>query len=233
MEQALPFFSENEVYIYLFVGLIAAWQLRKVFLAWNELRAAAFGLERESAQGRLNRAVSILVFAVILGLFEFALVTYVVPNNPESAPLFTPTLNLLATPTAPMVDEAGTPLATTPEPQTGPIDLTDLESNCQLDQVMILSPTSGETVQDIVEIIGTANIPNFGFYKYEATQAGEENWLTIQAGNSVVIEDRLGYWDTARLTPGDYLLRLIVTDNEGQPSPPCVIQVRVAPPVEE
>lgn len=233
MEQALPFFRENEVYIYLFLGVIAVWQLRKVFLAWNELRGAAFGLERETAQGRLNRAVSILVFVLVLGLFEFALVAYVVPNTPGASPLFTPTLDLMASPTTTLVGENGAPIDATPEPGTAPADLSELEGSCQLDQVMILSPTSGETVQDIVEIIGTANIPDFGFYKYETTPAGQETWLTIQAGNTIVVEDRLGFWDTTRLTPGDYWLRLVVTDNEGQPSPPCVINVRVAAPAEE
>jgi len=232
MEQALSFFRENETFIYLGFGLVAVWQFRKVLLSWSELRGAAFGLERESAQGRLNRAVSILVFVLVMSMFEFALVAYIVPNTPGAMPLFTPTLDLMASPSATLDDSALQPNGT-PEPNLTLVVSPDADSNCVLDQVMILSPTDGDSVQDLVEIIGTANIPNFGFYKYETTNANEESWLTIQAGNTVVNQDQLGFWDTKRLVPGDYKLRLIVTDNEGQATAPCVIQVRVDPPTEE
>jgi hypothetical protein len=57
--------------------------------------------------------------------------------------------------------------------------------------------------------------------------------LTIQAGDTIVENDVLGPWDTTRLSPGDYLLRLVITDNAGQSLPPCTIQVRVEAPLEE
>jgi hypothetical protein len=60
----------------------------------------------------------------------------------------------------------------------------------------------------------------------------DPSWLTIQAGEVITQESRLGYWDTTRLTPGDYALRLVVTDNQGQAADPCVIQVRVEAPSE-
>ena len=39
----------------------------------------------------------------------------------------------------------------------------------------------------------------------------------------------LGQWDTGTLAPGDYQLRLVVSDNQGQALPACVITVRVSP----
>ena len=57
--------------------------------------------------------------------------------------------------------------------------------------------------------------------------ANEFSWLTIQAGDIVTHEGRLGYWDTTRLNSGDYALRLVVTDNQGEPVDPCVVHVRV------
>ena len=63
--------------------------------------------------------------------------------------------------------------------------------------------------------------------KYEIASLGSDNWSTIQAGGQVVVDGTLGLWDTTELTPGDYLLRLVVTDNQGQALPPCVVTVRV------
>ena len=105
-------------------------------------------------------------------------------------------------------------------------------SGCIPDQIDIISPQNGTTIQDIVEIIGSADIPNFGFYKFEMAAISDTSWLTIQAGDTITREGRLGFWDTTRLSPGDYGLRLVLTDNQGQSSLPCTIQVRVDPPSE-
>ena len=108
MEDALRFVREYEIFIYILLGVIAAIFLRKFILAWNDLREAAFGLERETAQARLNWAASVLVFSLIMAVVEFALVSYVVPTVPGAMPLFTPTIDLLATPSA-TLDPNSTP----------------------------------------------------------------------------------------------------------------------------
>ena len=224
MSDILRFFKENEVFIYLILGGFVIWQLRKFILAWGELRNAAFGLERQSAQSRLNRVTAILIFIIMLGVVEFALVSFVVPTVPGASPLETPTLDLLASPTITMEPDLFAENLT-------PIPNLDTQSgNCVPGEVNIISPEDGESVRDIVEIIGSANIPNFAFYKFEMAALNDTSWLTIQAGEVITTEGRLGYWDTSLLNPGDYALRLIVVDNQGQSTEPCVIQVRVETP---
>jgi hypothetical protein len=71
------------------------------------------------------------------------------------------------------------------------------------------------------------DIPNFGFYTYEIARPGESIWLPIQVGREIKQEAVLGTWDTSALTPGEYLLRLVVTDNQGNALEPCVIGVMV------
>ena len=230
MEDALRFVREYEIFIYIILGGTAAWYLRKFTLAWRDLREAAFGLEREIAQARLNWSASVLVFLLILAVLEFALVFYIAPTIPGAVPLYTPTLDLLATPTI-TLDANTTPGASPPTPGA---TLSPENSNCIPEQIEITYPENGASVRGAIELKGSANIPNFGFYKYEAAPlSSPEAWLTIQAGNVIVEDDVLGPWDTARLTPGDYFLRLIVTDNAGQSWVPCVVQVRVEPPPEE
>jgi hypothetical protein len=79
---------------------------------------------------------------------------------------------------------------------------------------------------------GTADIQTFGFYKYELARPGETVWLTIQAGRDIIRESELGQWDTRTLAPGDYMLRLVITDNQGESLEPCVIRVHVNNPSE-
>jgi hypothetical protein len=224
MGDILRFFKENEVFIYLILGIIAVWYFRKFLMAWGELRNAAFGLERQSAQSRLNWVTTILIFLLMLGVTEFVLVAFVAPTVPGASPLTTPTLDLLASPTTTLeasLASVNTTLVPTLATENG---------GCIPGVVDITSPEPGEAIRDIVEIVGTVDIPNFGFYKFEMAAVNDTSWLTIQAGEVITQEGRLGFWDTTRLNPGEYALRLVVTDNQGQSTEPCVIQVRIEPP---
>jgi hypothetical protein len=97
------------------------------------------------------------------------------------------------------------------------------------DKLIIASPKAGGEVKGKIDIQGTVNIPNLGFYKYEVALINSDAWATISAGRDIVVNGSLGAWDTTTLTPGDYQLRLVVTDNQGQSLPPCIIPIRVVP----
>src|SRR5512136_3026777 len=99
MEQALQFFRDYEIWIYIILGVLALWQVRKFALSWEELRGAFFGLEREAAQSRVNSAATMVVILIMMAVAEFTLVTFVIPTVPGANPLPTTTLDLLATPT--------------------------------------------------------------------------------------------------------------------------------------
>lgn len=231
MEEAISFFRAFEIWIYLLLGLGGLYYLRKFILAWQELQGASFGLERESAQSRLNQSASALVLLLTMAIVEFVLVSFVAPAMPGAASLPTPTLNLLATATitlpAAIPQPVGTVVAT-------PLLIPELQSGagCIPGQIEITMPAAGEEVSGIVPIVGTADLPNFGFYKFEIKRPSETIWLTIQAYNAPVRNGKLGEWDTTRLSPGEYQLGLVVVDNQAQASEPCVIQVRVSRPIE-
>jgi hypothetical protein len=229
MADVLFFFKNNEVFIYLILGILAAWQMHKFTQAWDDLRSAAFGLEQESARNRLNWATSILVVLIILGMAEFGLVSLVIPGIPDASPLPTPTLDLLATATITLQPEQPAAEASQATQQE---TISAEETTCMPGQLEITLPQSGDTVQEIVEIYGTADISNFGFYKFEIAATNNPTWLTIQAGDIPVQDGFLGNWDTSRLAAGEYNLRLIITDNQGNASQPCSIRVNVSPPDE-
>jgi hypothetical protein len=232
MAEVLRFFKNNEVFIYLILGVIAVWQIRKFTFAWDDLRSAAFGLEQESARTRLNWATSMLVMIVILGIAEFGLVSFIIPGVPGASPIPTPTLDLLATATITLkVDQQDSENPDDVNATPLPTIQTE-EDTCRPGQIEISSPQNGQTVQDIVEIYGTADIVNFGFYKFEMASVNDSSWLTIQAGDVPIKDGLLGYWDTSRLASGEYILRLVITDNQGKASTPCSVKVNVSAPAE-
>lgn len=232
MEEALSFFRAFETWIYLFLGLWGLIFTRRFILAWQELRGAVFGLERDKAQSRLNQSASMLVLLLSIAVVEFVLVSFIAPALPGANLLPTPTIDLLATPTTTLAAGETENGIETQDLATGSSASTQ-NPGCIPGQVEISSPNNGQEVSGVFEIIGSANIPNFGFYKFEIKRPDESIWLTIQAGNSVVIGSKLGDWDTTRLTPGEYQLGLVVVDNQAQASPACIIQVRVIPPTQE
>ena len=226
MEQILQLFRIYEIWIYVILAILALWQARKFAMAWNELRGTIFGMEREAAQARLNQAATMLVLVIIMAIAEFTLVSIVIPSMPGASPLPTATLDLLATPTTTLAPEPGE--SEEGAPTATPSELPAAEG-CTPGQINFTRPFNGDQVTGMIRLQGTANIPNFGFYTYEIARPGETVWLPLQVGRQPVVNDVLGIWDTVALEPGDYMLRLVVTDNIGTALNPCAIQVRVVP----
>ena len=232
MEELLLFLKKYEVWVYVLSALIGLVYLRKLLLAYQDWRASLFGMERESAQRRFSTYLTLFLLVILTAGLEVSLVSFVIPNYPvKKGLLTTPTLDLNITPSP--LPPAGTPgAAGTPGPnQTQqPTVVVKLTEGCTKGAVEWSSPKAGEEISGKVQLIGTVNIPNLGFYKYEFSQPGTDVWSTIAADNKNVVNALLGNWDTTLLVPGDYLLRLVVADNQNQLLPACVVSVRVVAP---
>ncbi len=217
------FFSTYAPLIYIGLAIFALFAFRRLWTRWREWRDAVYSLEREFALWRLVRATAIGFLAFVFFLTEFYIATFIAPTLPASDLMTTPTLDLLATPQPTLSDLNPDQLTLTPAapPQTG-------MTGCVEDKIMITSPKSGDNVSGTVDITGTANVPNFGFYKYEIAPVGNtQNWATVAAFRMPVTDGELGKWNTLSLNNGDYFLRLVITDNVGNALDPCVISVRV------
>lgn len=227
--EILAFLKDNEFGIYLLLGAIAFYFLLKLITALREWQATVFGLEREIAQRKFSAVLSVLVLLILMVFAEFVIVSFVAPSYPQTSALPTPTLDVLATPTitlpALIAGEKAPQEVATP---TAPLLVT--EEGCLAGQIEWLNPTSGQQVSQTVELQGTVNVPNLGFYKYEFSQPGSDVWSTIAADNVAKVNGTIGFWNTSQLAQGDYLLRLVVVDNQNQPFPACVIPVRVVAP---
>jgi hypothetical protein len=206
--------------IYIVLAIMGLYAFRWMWRTWREWRDAVYSLEREFALNRLGRATAFGFLVLLLFFAEFYIATFIVPSLPAADVLVTPTLDLLATPVGTAPASGVIPLET-PQTQNG-------MSGCVPDEIMLTAPEPGETISGTVTLSGTADIPNFGFYKYEIAPVGTANWTTISAGAQPVRNADLGKWDTTALANGEYFLQLVIIDNVGQTMEPCVIAVRVA-----
>jgi len=212
-----------EPLIYISLAILGLFVFRQMWVSWREWRDSVYTLEREFALWRLGR-VTALGF-LVLGLFfvEFYIATFIAPTLPASDLLTTPTLDLLVATQAPLVPVDSTQAALIPVTQ--PVQ--NGMSGCVADKIMITSPASGEEVNKVINLIGTADVPNFGFYKYEIAPIGTQNWATVSAEREPKKDEQLGTLNTLSLSNGDYYLRLVITDNIGNSLEPCVIAIRV------
>jgi hypothetical protein len=231
MQELLRFLKNYEVWIYVVVGLIALLYFRRVVRAWQEWRNSLFGIERENAQRRFSTYLTLVILLTFLVLTEFTVVTFIVPVYPLDKEIIpTPTIDLNITPTV-STESTNNNITATPDLTAAPTAVTKLAVGCTPGQIEWTFPKAGGEISGKVDLKGTVNVPNLGFYKYEFSQAGVENWLTIAAGNeNNKVDAVLGTWDTTLLIPGDYQLRLVVADNQNQLMPACVIPIRIIAP---
>jgi hypothetical protein len=226
MRRVLPFLNDYVIPIYILLFFSFVFAVRKYIISNHEKTEAVFGLEIELAKRHRVSATAFLISICFVAILEFLLVFILVPAKPELLTFFAPTRDFDSFPASTIPsDIISTIIAKTPGATQ-----TNASSTCIPGIIMIANPKVGDQIRGNISIIGTADVPNFGFYKYEFSLVGTDSWTTIQAGREIKIESKLGDWDTSEMTPGDYLLRLVVFDNQGQIYPTCVIPVRILQP---
>lgn len=220
MDPFFQFIAENELVIYAILAIGGLFALRALLVGWKEWQKAIFGLEKEFAFNKIKSSGVILIILVMIGLSQFCFVSFVIPFFPSTTFQVTPTANLLAGTAMPPGTEL-TAVVGNQLPPEGTI-------GCTTGQIMIVSPTPNQEISGKLTIKGTINVTNFGYYKYEYSQ-GNDIWVTIAAGDKLILDGELGNWDVSQLPPGDYQLRLLVTDNTGAALPSCSLTVKVRP----
>lgn len=216
------------------VGLFGLIALASWLRARRSYRRAAFGLVREVAAAAVTRSLLLLILAGFLGALLFINSAYVAPNIPTIFDIEpTPTATIPVTPeptatspvvipglTTPTLEATFTPLpSSTPVPLGG--------SGCSNPNATITSPLPGAVIGGEFEVLGTADIDNFGFYVLEISTLGD-NWLTVFTGTVPVRNGVLGVWNANLQAPGDYAFRLAVLDANGSGPPPCTIPISIS-----
>ena len=227
MPTILRFLSKYEILFYLLLGFAVVISLRKVLVSWKQWRTVLFGMEKEHAQQAFNQGLTILIVCGFMGLALFVVNSFITPSVPGVQQVLTPTVDLTAQPsvtaTVNLVTQTTTGLVPTLESL--------FSQGCVPNQIEWTSPVEGDTISGTVTLKGTVNVTDLGYYKYEYRQPGSDTWTTIAAGDTKIVDSPLGgTWDTSTLTPGDYQLRLVVTDHQNNALPECTINITVATP---
>lgn len=229
--------KDAEIWIYIILALIAIFPLRKMLNAIHEYQGSLFGMEKAIAREKLVQSASFFLALALLAGGEFAFVTYAGNHIPAVSLVATPGVNLEPTETP---ARAGTVPAAEMQPTMLLTEsVTDLNvlptlgdaggspgGGCIPGSIEWTDPPWGSEINGIIEFKGSANITNFGFYYFEVSQ-DNSTWVTHSAGRTPVSNGVLGTWNTTSEVPGDYTIRLIVTNNQGEQMAPCLLQVKV------
>ncbi len=240
----LDFLARYIIWIYVTCFAVIFYNLRIYAVARRTWVNTIFSVEREVSAHREARAMTNIGLMLGLVVVTVAVQHYVLPAADVlafEAPLPTPTFLLLptATPT-PLLEEAAevvtstaTPIPTrTPWPTATPQLLptatpTPAPPPCPDPNVCITWPTNNAKLSGAVTIRGTAQHPNFQFYKIEyGIGENPDAWHSINdivrtpVNNGVLME-----FDSRALPNGVYWLRLTVVDITGNYPPPYQVRV--------
>ena len=258
MDAIYVFLIRNDVWIYILCTLGLLWYLAELLRAQSALRRAMFGLERETALRTRNKALFfILVFGAAIGLVTYAneVVRPTLPVEMLRPPTPTPGTGQLrttavatettavatepgTTPTSPVAptvtlpgDEAAEATSAetpTPGPTPTPSPTARPVAGCT-PSAFIREPANGKQVAGTVNIYGTADTPDFGYYELEISGPQTNGTWANLIGRRVtqrVVDGFLGgNVNLSQWEPGSYLLRLTVGTAQDQVTNQCVVDI--------
>lgn len=220
---------------------------------------AQFSLEREVYQQRMTRAWLTAMLFLVLGAVVFLLRAYVLPAAPvTSTPAPTVGVGLFTlTPTppgptpTPGIETPAAPLTATemlttvviPAIQPTPTDIAlptsipvppdAYQPDCPAAEAQLTLPTAGSNVAGAVEVMGTASVNAFSYFKFEVQFPGSNTPNFVSQYDTAVTNGFLGTWDVSdpnRYPPGGpYRFQLVVVDIYGNTTT-CTIPVNIVTP---
>ena len=100
MRPFIEFLETYELWLYGLIGLVALLYGQKLLNALDDVRQASFKLERDTAMRRFRTSVMSMIGLLCLAGIIFISITFISPIIPWDGNLATPTVDLLAEPTA-------------------------------------------------------------------------------------------------------------------------------------
>lgn len=205
-----------------------------IYLQWaisarREQRYSIFALEREEKGREWRQALALCLMFVAIAATTAYVNRWVLVEANGAGPFVGATLSREPTPSpSPVVGSApptptatAEPTATSPATEAPPAPQ---PANCPNPGARISAPGVNQRVSGVVNVVGSANIENFQFYKVEVNSGG--GFVVI--GDIVrqpVQNGLLMSWNAGG--SGSYTIRLTVVDATGNYPPPCDVPVIV------
>ncbi len=247
MEAVLRAIADYQWWIYGLLGLILLFYLRRALLARREGARSIFKLEQEQARARYSRSVTVLAIVLVLmaAVFVVSNPLQVKPEpTPEPSPTVTtgplvePTLTHTPPPPTMTPTATATPVRPTMPPRPSPTAEVIATATpavrppaCPDPNVRITSPGVNQVVRGNFPVRGTANIPDFQYYKIEVGPGAnpkDHEWAVVgQLRYSPVVNGVLESFNSTAYAPGVYTLRLMVVNQTGNYPEPCRVTIVV------
>jgi hypothetical protein len=248
MERVLAFIADIQWWIYGVLGLLLLFYLWRALVARRAGARSIFKLEQEQAQTRYRRNVTICTVILLVIAAVFVAGNPLLPGPSSTTPEPTPTqttgplaaATLTPTPPPPTITPTATPTKERPTRPPQPTTTPDVSGTmtpvvhppaCPDANVRITSPGTNQVVQGNFPIRGTANAPDFQYYKVEVGPGAspkDHEWTVIgQLHKTPVVGGVLETFNGGAYPPGTYTLRLVVVDNTGNYPEPCRVTVTV------
>lgn len=239
MSIVITLLKSYAIWLYILFAIIALFAVRSILKARTEIRQSIFTLEKEVARNRIYRGVAVVMVMALLCGALFAVTHYVEPVTlPPGERTATPTGFLRATPTSSEDEITPTPSpeptlvrpTRQPIPTAVPVTPTATAAPaplCPTPGVNLTAPGENAALSGAFQVVGTASIPDFWYYKIEiGVGHNPTDWSVIgELQYAPVTGGVLGTVNAAAFAPGPYTLRLVVVDRTGNFPEPCPVHV--------
>ncbi len=246
MNVILEWLVRQVIWISVICLIGAAGYVASAIVAKRQCDVAQFTLEREVYHHRMARAWFVAGLFLTLGGIVFAISVMWIPTAAiGSAVTQTPTNGLHTLTPVPRwpTPSAATPgaaqvVVSAPEPlgTVAPLDPASglsadlLQPDCPFSSAQITYPVAGSELSDIVEVVGTAMVNAFSYYRFEVVFPGSTAPTFVAQYEGAVDNGLLGPWDISdptRFPPGGpYRFQLVVVDIYGNTTT-CTIPVDI------
>lgn len=255
MTVILDWLSQQVIWISLICLIGALGYMVTATAAKRRRDIAQFTLEREVYHQRMARAWLVAALFLILAATVFLISIFWLPTPAEndgasgtpSSGLFTSTpparlptaalpsgaLSATGVLTQVVVDEPNPAGTVTPLAAATPVPAEMMEPDCPDPGAQLTFPVAGSDIAGVVEVLGTAGINAFSYYRFEVKFPGSETPNFIAQYNEAVENGSLGVWDVTNtdIYPpgGPYRFQLVVVDIYGNTTT-CTIPVNIVEP---
>jgi hypothetical protein len=256
MEGLIYFIEQIASGLYIFIGLAIVLTVRRLLLARREYRSTYFELERDLARYRRANAVTLLVLLVEAALVVVGVQFVVAPTIRAQSPV-EQTIEIIAedgvfnTPVPgrsenTQIDPSGvnlTPdnlqlrvLATptlTPTPVGTIIPNAPDAIGCEDERAMLQIPANGMRVFEPITVVGTANVPDFAYYRFELKGPQTLGNFAFLAEYTQPVPEisALGQFVPAFYEPGLYQFRVSVFDITNMLKASCTVNIDITDPI--
>ncbi|MGC9347150.1 MAG: hypothetical protein ACP5JG_03335 [Anaerolineae bacterium] len=247
MTVILDWLSQQVIWISLICLIGAVGYIITAISAKRRRDISQFSLERDIYHQRMTRAwlVAGLFLALAGTVFIVSMIWFPAEADEEPAPatprsgLFTLTPpattaggTLAATgPLTQVIVSAPEPLGTvTPVPTFTPVPPELMQPDCPDPGAQLTFPVAGSDLSGILEVLGTARVNAFSYYRFDVEFPGAETPNFVAQYDEAVENGVLGTWDVSdpgRYPPGGpYRFQLVVVDIYGNTTT-CTIPVNI------